>query len=206
MPEPTDADALLDKAYAKMIGIADSPDTLVAFNRLLGNPIDEFTTEQLDQVMDYLDKLRPNVRTLYQYGEESDLLARGDLGVAFQTFGSLLGAAQTANADVKGNFVGSVSFADCFSILGDGDVVKATAWIDNALGMAGQKALQTASGSYPVLPAATDPKALPPLLAETPLDELLEKAPIDEGVPVKGDGLVTRDSLTETWNDFKASF
>jgi putative spermidine/putrescine transport system substrate-binding protein len=206
VPEPTSSDDLLGPDYAGTIGILNESDSLIGIAQALGFDINNFTVDDLDQCVDFLDNLKPNIKTLFAYGEDLQLLSRGDIAVSLWTYGSVLTDTQANNPQVRANFLGSTSYVDSWSILNGADYPASLAWIDNTLSKPSQLAIVKTTGGYPVLPSAYDPSLYPPELRDLTLDEALEQSPPNPGVPSEGDGLVTRDLLDETWTDFRASF
>lgn len=206
VPEPTSSAGLLGSAYKGSIGVVDESDTLITFAELLGFDITHFTTDNLEAVMSYLEELKPNIRTLYAFGEEVQLFGRKDIAVALWSYGSLVTEAQKVNPDVKGNLLASNSYVDCWSVLEGSDMAAALSWIDGTLSVESQRALSAASGSLAVVEKAHDPSLLPPELRQYTLAELLEKSPINVGVPLEGEGLVTRDIMDNAWSEFTSSF
>jgi spermidine/putrescine-binding protein len=204
--EPTSAEDLLDPAYEGSIGLINESDTLIVIAKLLGFDVNNFTLEDLDEVKAYLEELKPNVKTLFVFGDEVQLFARGDIAVAFQTFGTLLTRAQQSNPAIQGNLVGSLSYVDTWSILDGADVPASLNWINHSLNEDAQVALVEASGGYPSVSKALDPSLYPPELQDLTLAEVIKQSPPNPGVPTEGDGLVTRDVLDTTWNEYGASF
>lgn len=206
VPEPKSADDLLDPVYKDSIALLDGADVLIFIDKLLGFDNRHFTLGDLEKVKAYFEELKPNIKTLFAFGDEVQLFGRGDIAVAYQTYGSLLNSAQKANPAVKGNFLGSNTYADSWSIVKGADVAASLNWINNAISLKGQRALAESSGGFPPLGRARNPSLDPgPLHGLTP-KEVLSKSPVNPGVPVEGDGLVTQDILENTWSELKASF
>lgn len=204
VPEPKTADDLLMPVYRDKIGLYNDAEMILMVHRLLGGSLTKVTSTDAKSAVDYLDKLKPNIKTIYEFGQEVDLFGRGDIAVATQTFASLVISARKARASVKANLLGSFSFVDSWSIAEGAKLPEALSWINHSLSPAGQKALQEASGGYPSVPTGTNTALLPDELRKLTLADLLKSAPVNQGVPVSGDGLATRTTIQTAWNDFKA--
>ncbi|MBK5233372.1 MAG: extracellular solute-binding protein [Thermoleophilia bacterium] len=206
--EPKTADGLLDSQYRDRVGLYDDSGTVIQFAQMLGFDIYNFTLEDLDSVKEYMDQLKPNVKTIFVFGDEVQLFARDDISVAFQTFGSLLTSIQENNPAVSSNYLGSLSFVDAWSIPTGATTAAGMNWINNTLTVRSQKSLVKTAGTLPTVPGAIKPEEYPAGLSEPSLSALLKVAPPIPSAPVEGadEGLVTLDVLQKTWSDYKASF
>lgn len=207
VPEPTSADGLLGVDYRNQISLFDDAEILQMMHYALGGNMATFSRDDLDAVLKYMDELRPNIKTFHTFGQEVDLLGRGDIGVALPTYGSLLTAAREANPAVKGNAFASVSFVDCWSVAADASQAKALSWIDQSLSAEGQRSLQAASGGYPSVGGDVDFSKLPTELDNVSLKDWLKQSAVAVGVPVEADGdLVNLQTLQQAWSQYKAKF
>lgn len=213
VPEPKTLDALLDPAYEQSIGIYDDPITIAQIAAAQGvEDTSEMTQEDLDRAMEMLEQMKPNIKTFFDFGEDTQLFNRGDIKVSIGSFGTSIIPAFETNPDLEFNFVGEATFVDAWSIVGDPDNAPAIKWIDGTLDKDGQDAIVEASGSIPANPAAMpafeafdDPVTQE--LAKIGLDGVLREAPIMRGYATESDGdIVTIDEATAAWNDFRASF
>lgn len=208
VPEPRTMQDLLKPVYRGILGVLDDPNTLWQFARGLGlSPAshpERLTHQQLDQVMAYLGKLKPQIKTLYGFGEEVNLFSRGDIRVAFQSFGSLVTSASKNGAKVKGNYLGSVMFVDALSVTPDANMAASYQWINQAISVAGQQGMAQASLANPVVDAANN--ALPPSLRIS-FAKLAVLSPILGPFPVTSSGdQVSGQDLATAWSNFKGSF
>ncbi len=214
VPEPKTVDDLLDPVYEDSIAIFDAPETIAKI--ALSQGVEDtatMTQEEMDAALAFLDEMRPNIKTFFQFGEDAQLFNRGDIDVSFASFGASLGKIVEQNPEIKFNFTGQTTFVDSWSLLNDSNNAPAMNWIDQTLSPAGQEGIVAASGDYPVNPAALpalkkmgDPVSR--TLAGMTLDEILEAAPLSQGFVAKSSDpdVVTFDEATRAWNDFKASF
>lgn len=213
VPVAQNINDLLKPAYKDSIALADDAATIEQFAIAQGvKDTRKMTQAQLQSVMDFLDKLKPNVKTFFQFGEEAQLFSRNDVNVLTPAVGSYLGKAIETTPSIKFNFVAGVSLIDCWAVVGDANEAAALNWINATLSTPGQKAIVKASSSYPVNQAAVpelaklgDPVSV--ATAEMSLPEILKEAPISHGFAVKSTGdNVTLDEVTRAWTRYKASF
>jgi spermidine/putrescine-binding protein len=206
VPEPTTADQLLSADYRNGIALTNSSDTLLYVHHALGGDLSTFTHADLDDVLAYLDELKPNVKTFNNW-QDVELLGGGEVTVLFTGSSSMLEAARAANPAVKANFLGALTYADCWTISNTADPARAHAWLDNALGADAQRAVMKLSGGFPSLGSAADVKLFPQELRELTVSQVIEKAPLVPGVAVEADGdLVTRTELEDAWTTYQGSF
>jgi putative spermidine/putrescine transport system substrate-binding protein len=206
---PQTMNDLLNPDLKGQVGVYDDPSVLFQFARGLGigDPLhpQNITPDQLPQVTDYLNKLRPQVKTLYPFGGEAQLFNRGDIKVAFQTFGSLLTSSSKNGAKVKASFLGSVSFVDALSILNDANMAASYNWINNAISKQAQVTMAANALTNPVVGQASGLPA--PLNA--PLAVILKHAPVlGPAPPVAPSGFqyVSLEDLNNAWTNFKSNF
>lgn len=210
VPEPKRIQDLLKPEYKGVVGVIDSFIVLPATGLALGVSPDrtapqKLTSANLKEIVSFLDKLKPQIRTLYAFGDEVNLFSRGDIKVAYLTVGSLIQQASKNGVQVKGNFVGSLTFADSWAITTDAAVAASLQWIDRFISIPGQKSMAKVSGSTPVVPAAVQPSVLQPEL-RIPFPQLIRNAPILGSPSTKAEGkYVGLEDLINTWNEFKAS-
>lgn len=206
VPEPTTAEQLLSADYRNGIALANSSDTLLFVHHALGGDLSAFTQADLDDVLAYLDKLRPNVKTFNAW-QDVELLGRGEVTVLFLGATGLLEPTRAANPAVKANFLGAMTYADCWAISDTADPARAHAWLDNALGAEAQRAVMKTSGGFPSLNSAANAKLFPQELRDLTVSQVIEKAPLVPGVVVEKDGdLVTRTELEDAWTTYQGSF
>jgi putative spermidine/putrescine transport system substrate-binding protein len=214
VPEPKTVNDLLDPVYKDSIAMFDAPEEIGKIATAQGvKDTTKMTHEEMDKALAFLDKMRPNIKTIFQIGEDAQLFNRGDISVSFSSFGTGLGKIVQENPDIKFNFTGQTSFVDAWSILGDPNNAAALNWINQTISLEGQKAIVGVSGDYPVVPGAVsalkafgDPVS--EKLSTMSLDEILKQAPPSQGFAAEANGkdIVTLDEVTRAWDEFKASF
>lgn len=206
VPEPRVAGDLMRPQYRNTIGLVDdSTGTIPHVARILGKQGDpaRLTDEELTGVKDYLDKLRPQVRTIYASGEEPSLLERGDISLALTSYPFAL-VAGISGLGATLSF-GSFAFVDGMSILDGVDVAAAHNWLDRSIGLTVQRQLADKSGYPPVRTDASS--SLPPVLRKPPLEEMIKLSPVMTRPPLRPEpGFVTLEDWDHAWNDYKASF
>jgi spermidine/putrescine-binding protein len=208
VPRPTSADDLLRPEYKKGIGLVDdSTQTIPHIARILGKQGDpaRITEAEFDGVKKYLDKLRPQVRTIYGSGEEPSLLQRGDLNLALTAYTFIF---PTKIPDLATTMLGSLGWVDSLSILKDADQAAAHNWIDKAISLPVQRQL---AGKGPYQPARLDANdAMPPVMQTapfSPFEDMIKNSPMITRVPVKAEsGVVGLEDWASAWNDYKANF
>ncbi|MBS1862565.1 MAG: extracellular solute-binding protein [Actinobacteria bacterium] len=206
VPEPKSLTDLLKPEYTGQVALLDDYQTINQLAQGLGLPLPpKLTKNDLGQVTEFMNELKPQVKTFFPFGGEVQLFSRGDIGVAFQSAGSLVLAAQENNKSVRSNFVGSVSFVDALSLLSGGDEAAGLRWINQAFSVKAQEGLAEASFSNPTVDAARH--VLPPPLNSMSVAELIEKAPAAGSFPVGAEGdAATLEDATKAWDEYKASF
>jgi spermidine/putrescine-binding protein len=207
--EPKTMQDLLKPDLKGQIGVYDDPILLLSFARGLNvgdpNAPEKVTAQQLqDTVVPYLKKLAPQIKTFYPYGGEVQLFNRGDIKVAFQSYGSLITSSSKNGAKVEPSLLGAVSYADALSVLNDGKQAASMRWIDNAISPTVQPAMATKALTNSVVGRAS---GLPGPL-DAPLEQILKEAPVIGPIPPVGQPgykYVTREDLAKIWNSFKQS-
>lgn len=205
VPEPKSADDLLRPEFRNAIGfVDDATQSIPKVARVLGKEGDpaRITDQEFEEVIAYLEKLRPQVRTLYTSGDEVSLLDRGDISLAMTSYAFALTAGVP---NLKASLFASFGFCDGLGILAGADQAAATSWINQALSREAERQLAAAGPLQPVRSDASG--ALPRFMREMPVDELLRVSPMMTRPPLKsGEGVASLDDWVTAWNDYKASF
>lgn len=203
--EPGQLEDLLKPEYTGGIGIYDDYQMINTVAQGLGLPQPpELTASDFDQVKEFLEKLRPQVKTFYTFGGEAQLFGRGDITVAYSTFASLIVGEQESNPAIKTNTVSSVSYADAFSVLKGSNEAASIAWINQAIAPAAMKNLAEVGKAPTTLQSAN---AVLPKQLQKPLSQLVEESPIVGPYPLEASGdKVTVEEATAYWTEYKASF
>lgn len=205
VPEPKELRDLLRPEYEGMVGLYDDYQMINTVAQGLGLPQPpQLTRSDLEQVKGFLEELRPQVKTFYPFGGEAQLFGRGDIGVAYATFASLILGEQESDPAIKINYVSSVTYADALSVLGGEKEAESLAWIDQALALPAMKELAEYGQAPTTVEAAN--VDLSPTIAP-PFSKLLEASPILGSYPLEASGeQVTIEEATSAWNEYKASF
>jgi spermidine/putrescine transport system substrate-binding protein len=205
VPEPKTAADLLRPEFRDRIGLVDdATQTIPQIARVLGKQGDpaRLTEAEFAAVKDYLDRLRPQVRTIYSSGEEPSLLERGDISLALTSYGFAL---TSGIPDLKATFLGSLGFADGLSILDGADVAAAHSWIDRAISLQVQRQLAARGPFQPVRLDANS--SLPPVLQKPGFSKLIEVSPLMTRPPLRAQsGVASLEDWASAWSDYKASF
>ena len=206
VPEPTTAEQLLGADYRNGVALTNTSDTIMYVHHALGGDLAQFTHADLDDALAYLDELKPNVKTFNTW-QDVELLGGGEVTVLFTGASSMIESTRAANPAVKANWLGAMTYADCWAIADTADQPTAYAWLDNALGEPAQAAVMGMSGGFPSLGAVADEKLFPQELRGMSVTEVIENAPLIPGVVVEADGdLVTRTELEDAWTTYRGSF
>jgi putative spermidine/putrescine transport system substrate-binding protein len=205
--EPKSLDDLMDPSLKGKIGLGnDSYAVPTTFARMLGfEDPNRLSRDQFDEVYDTLEKFKPQIRTIYEYGQAPGLLKSQDIAIAFPEFATTWVDAKDAGADAAKSLLGAWSYLDTLMLYeGAENPAAAYKWIDNAISVAQQKALAEAAVEFPVVDEAVS--AAPEALTDgrTP-EQVRADAPLVGGVPIDTDGeYVPFQEWTSRWAEFKA--
>jgi spermidine/putrescine-binding protein len=204
---------LLRPVYANGIALYDDPATVGQIAVAQGvKDTRHLTQAELDRAMSFLEKLKPNVKTFFQSGQEVQLLNSGAVDVVVGTFGTILAAAIKNNPSIRFNSIASGSFPNTWSIGRTNNVPADLNWINRTLTPEGQKAIVKVSGDYPAIPsglpalrALGDPVST--ALSKKTLNQVLKEAPVFHGYSAVSHGdQVGIEDVTRAWDQYKASF
>ncbi len=206
MSAPTSYADLTSPSLEGKVGVPDDPYAVItSFAALIGIPKpNQMTPDEFARVQDAMTKFKPQLRTIYTYGEAPQLLGREDIAIAFPEFGPTVIAARQAGADAKMNLLSAWSYVDCLMI------IKSTTslpvdyrWINTAIGDPAQLALAKSSGAFPVVDAAV--AGLPKPLQYSNPSQVLDQAPLLPGPPVDtSEGYVPFQQWLAFWNAYKS--
>jgi spermidine/putrescine-binding protein len=206
MSVPTSFSDLTSPSLEGKVGVPDDPYAVItSFAALIGIPKpNQMTPDEFQQVQDAMDEFKPQLRTIYTYGEAPQLLGRQDIAIAFPEFGPTVIAAKDAGADAKMNLLSAWSYVDCLMIIKSTASLAATyKWIDTAIADPAQLALAKSSGAFPAVDAAV--KGLPDELQYSNPSEVLTQAPLLPGPPVDtSQGYVPFQQWLSFWNVYKS--
>jgi spermidine/putrescine-binding protein len=213
VPEPQTLEDLLKPVYKSSIGLVGDPSVIEQIATAQGvKNTAEMTEAQLNRVMAYLEKLKPNVKTFYQFGEEAQLFARGEVKVLLQGSGSYLSKVIETVPSVKFNFLAENSYVEAWTLNSGQQEAASLNWINRTLSQSGQEAIVKASEAYPV-----NTKALGALVkvgtpvaiatAKLSLPEILKNCPPARGFSPESHGnVVGIEKVTRAWDDYQSSF
>jgi spermidine/putrescine-binding protein len=203
VPEPRAMEDLLKPVYKGKVGFVDSaiaPIVIAYGLGLSGDEPQQFGARELDQVKQFMEELKPQIKTVYAVGDEINLMTRGDIAVATQTIKSFF----SDSPNVKFNDVGATTFIDAWGVMPGAEPAPALQWLDQFISVDGLRAVSKLAFSLPANPAAQD--VLPANL-QISLEDTVAGAPILGQLPTKGDDKqVGNEELLQVWSDFKASF
>jgi spermidine/putrescine-binding protein len=205
--KPQSLDDLMSPELRENIGIPDDPYAMiVTFAKFAGYDDDptHLTPDQFDKTLSLLASFKPQVRTIHQYGEEVQALARGDILVDFPAYGPSFISARDSGKNIQITLLEAFSYVDCFVLYkGAQNLAQAYAYINQSLTPEAQKAVVTASAAFPVANAAVS--AVPKELRYDKAGSILSQAPLTEGLPVEGsDDVVPFAKWVEAWSQFKS--
>ena len=187
------------------VGLPDDPYAVISTFALFAGYQDanNLTREQFDATIELLTSFKPQVRTVHAYGEEAQLLGRGDVIVDLPSFSGSLVAAREAKLDTAYTLLGAWSYVDCWMVLKDGPNLAGTyAMMDRSLSPEAQRETAKTSLANPVVDSAV--AALPADLRYTSTEDVLAKAPLLPGVTVETDGAeVPFQEWLTAWQQFK---
>jgi spermidine/putrescine-binding protein len=205
---PESFEALMDSALEGRIGLPDDPYAVIstfAFFAGYGDSANELSQEQFDETIQLLNDFKKQVKTVHAYGEEAQLLGRGDIWVDLPSFSGALVEAKKADLDTDFTYLGAWSYVDCWMVLRDGKNLAGTyAMLDQSLSPDAQLETTKTSLANPVVDSAVS--GLPSELQYDSADDVLERAPLLPGVTVeKGGDVVPFQDWLEAWEQFKSA-
>lgn len=206
MSAPTSYSDLTSPSLKGKVGVPDDPYAVItSFAALIGIPKpNQMTPDEFQKVQDAMNAFKPQLRTVYTYGEAPQLLGRQDIAIAFPEFGPTVIAAKDAGADAKMNLLSAWSYVDCLMIIkSTASLAAAYKWINAAIAHPAQLALAKSSGAFPVDDTAV--KGLPAELQYSNPSEVLTQAPLLPGPPVDtSQGYVPFQEWLSFWNAYKS--
>ena len=208
---PNSFNDLMNPALRKKIALPDDPYAVITtFAIILGvlkppYATNNLTQSQLNTVMAGLNKLKPQVVTIIQYGQEPPLFGRQDILVALPMYSNSIVQSRQAGANVSFTKLGAFTYVDGFQILStDSHLAGTYAYISNALSANAQIASTKFSQALPVNNAAIS--VLPKQLQYTSVKEIFDEAPLMPGVTVKTDTqYVPFSGWLQAWEQYKAA-
>ena len=187
------------------VGLPDDPYAVIStFALFAGFPeANNLSREQFDATIKLLNDFKPQVRTVHAYGEEAQLLGRGDVLVDLPSFSGSLVAARDAKLDTAYTLLGAWSYVDCWMVLKEGPNLAGTyAMMNQSLSPQAQLETTKTSLANPVVDSAVS--ALPEDLRYAATEDVLAKAPLLPGVTVETDGAeVPFQEWLTAWQQFK---
>jgi putative spermidine/putrescine transport system substrate-binding protein len=204
--KPTSFADLMSPTLRKKIGIPDDPFAVITtFAYFTGQPRPtQLTQSQFKEVLAALNKFKPQILTIHQYGEEPAIIARGDMAVDFPAYGPSFLTARKSGAKTEITLLGAWSYIDCWTLYKGANEPLAYAYVNESLTPAAQRACVTKGAAFPVVNAAIG--AVPKELRYTKPADVIRKAPIVPGPPADSSGgVVPFSEWIHAWEQFKAS-
>jgi spermidine/putrescine-binding protein len=210
VPPPRSFNDLMSPALRKKIALPDDPYAVITtFAIILGvlkppYQTNNLTQSQLNTVMTALGKLKSQVVTIIQYGQEPPLFGRQDILVALPMYSNSIVQSHKAGANVSFTRLGSFTYVDGFQILNPDNYLAGTyAYINHALTSEAQIASTKFSQALPVNNAAIS--VLPQQLQYTSVKQIFAEAPLMPGVTVKTNTqYVPFSGWLNAWEQYKA--
>jgi spermidine/putrescine-binding protein len=203
--KPTSLADLFSSKLTKKIGLPNDPyGVMTTFALLLGfNNPQRLRPDQFKHLTDTLNRFKPQVLTLHDYGAEPALLARGDIWIDFPAYGPSFLTARQGGAKTDFELFGSWSYVDCTIMVRGAKEVPALAYMNRTLLPEVQAAVVAKGAAFPVVDAAVS--AVPNELQYSSVASVLHEAPLQPGVPVDGkDGYVPFQQWVAAWEQFQA--
>jgi spermidine/putrescine-binding protein len=210
VPPPHSFDDLMIPMLRKKIALPDDPYAVITtFAIILGvlkppYPTNNLTRDQLNEVLDALNRLKPQVVSIIQYGEEPPLFAREDILVNLPAYSNSFLQSRRAGAHVSYTLLGAFTYVDGFQILNPDYALAGTYdYINRALTTPAQMASTKSSLAFPVNNAAIG--ALPKAMQYTSVPQIFREAPLMAGVTVKTNTkYVPFSGWLTAWEQYKA--
>jgi spermidine/putrescine-binding protein len=205
---PEEFEALMDPSLEGRIGLPDDPYAVIstfAFFAGYGDNANALSKDEFDETISLLNEFKKQVKTVHAYGEEAQLLSRGDIWVDLPSFSGALVEARKAKLDTGFRYLGAWSYVDCWMVLKDGGNLAGTyAMLDQSLTPEAQLETTKTSLANPVVDSAVS--GLPEELQYASADEVLENAPLLPGVTVEeGGDVVPFQDWLDAWEQFKSA-
>ena len=204
--QPKTFQDLLKPELKGKVGVSDDDFWIHVMGNLAGFKGALYTHQQLDTIIKMFQKLKPQVGTVYPYGNEPEVLSRGTAWVTPNSLLSEIAAVRHAGVNAGAAFFGSYGANDALAIpKGAPNVDAAYAWINHALGATAQASL--AAGAVNPVNAHVPKSKIPPAVTEFgPLSQQLKHAPIMTNLPATGSGkYVGLADWDSAWEQIKAS-
>ena len=186
------------------LGLADDIFIVLILGQLAGFNTGVFTEEQLEQIQKMLNQLKPQVASVYAFGSEINLMARGEIAMTPHSFLNGIANAREAGIDAGWANFGSYGGLDIFTIVkGAKNPDAAYEVLNRSLDEAVQTTMADKTYSHPVITGAGESEVTKEFGT---LQEAVKNAPIVGAIPPKGsDGKVGFAEWSQVFEDFKAS-
>lgn len=206
--EPKSYEDLLSPKLTRKIGLPDDPYAVITTFAIFAGAErpNNLTRVEFDETIKLLNRFRPQVLTIHNYGDEIGLFARGDIWVGFPEYSNSLAKTREAGAaNVQITQLAAWSYIDCLMMLKDApNKAAAYKFINNALSTESQKLSTAHSLAFPVNDAAIPSVSLE--LRYESAESALGLAPMMPGVTVETGGPdVPFQDWVQAWIEFKAS-
>lgn len=203
--KPTSFDDLFSPKLRRKIGLPDDPYTVITtFAILTDKPKpNSLTQSEFDDVLETLDRFKPQVLSIHAYGEEPAIIARGDMAVDFPAYGPSFLTAREGGAETEITLLGAFSYLDCMTLYKGANTPVAYKYVDQTLTIAAQRACVKKGAAFPVIDSAKN--VVPPELRYDTSQEIIDQAPLLSGPPADASGgFVPFSEWVQAWESFKA--
>ncbi len=188
------------------VGIMDEPVTLFVLAGLLPDYNGQALTEQqLGEVEGMLQRLRPQIGSLYPFGSAPDLFGRREVAVTIHSLPPEVGNVRKAGIDAGAGFYGSYAAMDAWSIItGAKNPDAAYIYMNNSLTPVAQAAMTASTGTSPAVRGVQDQPA--DVVEFGGVANILQNSNFLEPIPTEGaDGVVGNSEMSAAWTRFKES-
>jgi spermidine/putrescine-binding protein len=203
--KPTSLADLMSPKLRKKIGMPDDPYTVITtFAILTGKPRpNSLTRAEFDDVLRTLNRFKPQILTIHNYGEEPAIIARGDMAIDFPAYGPSFLTARAGGAKTEITLLGAFSYLDCMTLYKGANLPLAYKYVDQTLTVPAQRACVKKGAAFPVMDAAKD--VVPKELRYRSAKAIIDRAPLLPGPPADASGgLVPFSEWVSAWESFKA--
>lgn len=205
--EPKTIADLMKPELKGKVGLLDDQVTLNIFAKLTGDYDGQPMTEQkFEEVLGILDRLRPQIGSVYSFGSSIDLFSRGEIAVTVHSNLPELRNVRAAGVDAGGAFFGSYAAVDGLCMIkGASNPDAVYAYLDHSLEPAVQAAVTSESETAVTVLGAEDMAS--DLVREFGgVSNILKNSLILAPIPAESsDGVVGFSEMSRAWQEFKES-
>lgn len=205
--QPRTFEDLMRPELKGKLGLLDDSFTLVVIGMLAGFNTGNFTEQQLEQIKGMLERLKPQVGSVYPFGGSVNLLARGEITMTIHSLADEIKLVREAGVDAGWAYFGSYGGLDTLALAkGAPNADAAYTYLDHMLSAPAQVGLSNTVFEVPVVKGVQD-QITTDIKSLGTLDEMLQRAPVLSSIPAKGsNGMVGFAEWAEVWDAYRASF